>query len=109
MDIGAGAKILGAIHIGDDVAIGANAVVLGDVPSNSIAVGVPARVLPRRPVMAKDAAYFGVAAWSWIGMDERKISVVVIGRNEGERLTSLFALASFLERSGGDLCGLCIH
>ncbi len=47
VDIGAGAKILGAIRIGDDVAIGANAVVLTDVPSRSIAVGIPARVLPR--------------------------------------------------------------
>ncbi|RXS96746.1 serine O-acetyltransferase [Silvibacterium dinghuense] len=48
VDIGAGAKILGPIHIGDDVAIGANAVVIRDVPSNSIAVGIPARILPRR-------------------------------------------------------------
>ena len=47
VDIGAGAKILGPIHVGDDVAIGANAVVLKDVPANSIAVGVPARILPR--------------------------------------------------------------
>jgi serine O-acetyltransferase len=49
VDIGAGAKVLGKIRIGDDVAIGANAVVLCDVPSNSIAVGVPARVLPKKP------------------------------------------------------------
>ena len=34
--------------IGDDASIGANAVVLQDVPPNSIAVGIPARVLPRR-------------------------------------------------------------
>jgi serine O-acetyltransferase len=48
VDIGAGAKLLGSIRIGDDVQIGANAVVLTDVPSNSIAVGVPARVLRRK-------------------------------------------------------------
>jgi len=48
VDIGAGAKLLGAITIGDDVAIGANAVVLCDVPSRSIAVGVPAVVKARR-------------------------------------------------------------
>jgi serine O-acetyltransferase len=47
-DIGAGAKILGSIHVGDDVAIGANAVVITDVPSNSIAVGVPAKIRPRK-------------------------------------------------------------
>ncbi|MGY6214113.1 serine O-acetyltransferase [Methylolobus aquaticus] len=50
VDIGAGAKILGPIRIGDDVAIGANAVVIVDVPANSLAVGVPARIIPRRSV-----------------------------------------------------------
>ena len=57
VDIGAGAKILGPIRIGNDVIIGANAVVLTDVPPNSLAVGVPARVLPRRtqpPVATRD-------------------------------------------------------
>lgn len=49
VDIGAGAKILGAITIGDDVVIGANAVVLQDVPANSLAVGVPAVIKPRKP------------------------------------------------------------
>jgi serine O-acetyltransferase len=53
VDVGAGAKILGSIRIGDDVAIGANAVVLTDVPSHSIAVGIPARVLPRKLKMAR--------------------------------------------------------
>jgi len=43
VDIGAGAKLLGAITIGDDVVIGANAVVVRDVPSGCVAVGVPAR------------------------------------------------------------------
>lgn len=46
VDIGAGAKLLGPIQIGDDVAIGANAVVIKDVPPNSIAVGVPAKIIP---------------------------------------------------------------
>ncbi len=48
VNIGAGAKILGAITIGDNVDIGANAVVIADVPSNSIAVGVPAKILPKQ-------------------------------------------------------------
>ena len=48
VNIGAGAKLLGAITIGDDVNIGANAVVLCDVPSGHIAVGVPAAIRPRR-------------------------------------------------------------
>jgi serine O-acetyltransferase len=47
VDIGSGAKLLGAIRVGNNVLIGANAVVLADVPDNSIAVGVPAVVKPR--------------------------------------------------------------
>jgi serine O-acetyltransferase len=49
VDIGAGAKLLGRITVGDNAIIGANAVVLHDVPENSIAVGVPATITPRRP------------------------------------------------------------
>jgi serine O-acetyltransferase len=45
--VGAGAKILGNVHIGDNVAIGANAVVLIYIPENSIAVGVPARIIQK--------------------------------------------------------------
>ncbi len=48
VDIGAGAKLLGPIHIGNNVLIGANAVVLCDVPDDSIAAGVPASIKPRR-------------------------------------------------------------
>ncbi len=48
VNIGAGAKILGPIQVGDHVDIGANAVVLHDVPSHSIAVGIPARIIPRK-------------------------------------------------------------
>ncbi len=43
--IGAGARILGPIKIGSHVVIGPNAVVLKDIPSNSIAVGIPAKVI----------------------------------------------------------------
>ena len=43
--IGAGAKVLGPITLGDNVIIGANAVMICDAPSNSIWGGVPARLL----------------------------------------------------------------
>ncbi len=46
--MGAGAKVLGNIRIGNNVTIGANAVVLADVPDNSIAVGIPARIIPKK-------------------------------------------------------------
>ncbi|MGX9671390.1 serine O-acetyltransferase EpsC [Mycobacterium sp. HM-7] len=45
--VGAGAKVLGPIIIGDDSAVGANAVVTHDVPADSIATGIPAIVRPR--------------------------------------------------------------
>ena len=48
VDIGAGAKVLGRIRVGNNVLIGANAVVTRDVPDDSIAVGVPAVIKPRR-------------------------------------------------------------
>ncbi len=48
VDIGSGAKLLGRITIGNNVLIGANAVVTCDVPDDSIAVGVPAVVKPLR-------------------------------------------------------------
>jgi serine O-acetyltransferase len=42
--IGAGARVLGPIEIGDDVQIGANSVVVKDVPPGAVATGIPARV-----------------------------------------------------------------
>jgi len=49
VDIGTGAKLIGRIRIGNNVLIGANAVVVTDVPDDSIAVGVPAAIRTRRP------------------------------------------------------------
>lgn len=45
--IGAGAKVLGAITIGDDSRIGANAVVVRTIPANSVVVGVPGQIVKR--------------------------------------------------------------
>jgi serine O-acetyltransferase len=45
VDIGAGAKIIGNIRIGAHARIGANAVVLHDVPSGATAIGIPAKIL----------------------------------------------------------------
>jgi serine O-acetyltransferase len=43
--LGAGAQILGAVTVGDDVTVGAMSLVLHDAPSRSTVAGVPARVL----------------------------------------------------------------
>jgi serine O-acetyltransferase len=54
--IGAGAKVLGAITIGDDTRVGANAVVVRSVLPNSVVVGVPGQNIARsRPHAASDA------------------------------------------------------
>jgi serine O-acetyltransferase len=52
--IGTGSKVLGPITIGDDVRIGANAVVIDDIPSGATVVGAPARVVRDKP-----------AEWPW--------------------------------------------
>ena len=51
--IGAGAKVLGAIKIGDDSRIGANSVVVKEVPSGAVVVGVPGQVISQ-PGRARD-------------------------------------------------------
>lgn len=48
--LGAGAKVLGNITVGDNCKIGVNAVVTRDVPADHIAVGIPAKVLPSNRV-----------------------------------------------------------
>ncbi len=50
--LGAGAKVLGAITLGDDVRVGANAVVLKDVPANATIVGIP----PAQVVRIRDVS-----------------------------------------------------
>jgi serine O-acetyltransferase len=65
--VGAGAKIVGAVRIGDDCRIGANAVVVHDIPSGATAVGIPAKVIRLRgkavqaePADADDSAACGL-------------------------------------------------
>jgi len=45
VDVGAGAKIIGRLTVGKHAKIGANAVVLADVPAGATAVGIPARIV----------------------------------------------------------------
>jgi serine O-acetyltransferase len=53
--VGTGAVILGPIVIGDNVRVAANSLVITNVPANSIAIGVPARVLPRTDLLLRNA------------------------------------------------------
>jgi serine O-acetyltransferase len=54
--IGAGAKILGAIKVGDDSRIGANAVVVKEVPSSAVVVGVPGQAISHHGSTGSDAS-----------------------------------------------------
>lgn len=53
--VGAGAKILGGINIGDNVKVGANSVVLKNVPPNSTVIGVPGRIIKSQGERLPDA------------------------------------------------------
>jgi serine O-acetyltransferase len=53
--VGAGAKVLGPIRLEENAVVGANAVVLKDVPRGCLAVGVPARIVERTDTTADGA------------------------------------------------------
>jgi serine O-acetyltransferase len=48
--IGVGARVLGRVTIGDDVVIGANSLVISDVPAGVTVMGVPSKIVSRRPI-----------------------------------------------------------
>jgi serine O-acetyltransferase len=82
--VGAGAKVLGAITIGSDSRIGANAVVVKPVPPNSVVVGVPGQIVMRsKPHTSKDAP----------DLDHTRLPDTI-----GTSLTSLMSRVDALER-----------
>jgi len=55
--IGAGAKVLGPITLGNNSKVGSNAVVVTDIPNNSTAVGIPAKIIESGEKLKKFSAY----------------------------------------------------
>ena len=87
--VGAGAKVLGPIHIGNNVRIAAGAVVLSDIPDDCTAVGVPARVVRRggAKVVELDQIHIPDPVAQEICRLERRIEQLEaeLGRKESER------------------------
>jgi serine O-acetyltransferase len=95
--VGAGAKVLGAITIGENSRIGANAVVVKSVPPNSVVVGVPGQVVVReQPRLVTDAP----------DLDHGRLPDTI-----GETLAALVAHVDKLEKriNGNAVYGPVIH
>src|SRR3712207_5217007 len=57
--IGSGAKVLGPINIGDNAKIGANSVVLSDIPANCTAVGIPGKIIKKKKSLRSEERRVG--------------------------------------------------
>jgi serine O-acetyltransferase len=106
--VGAGAKILGPILVGDGAKVGSNAVVVRDVPAGATAVGIPARIVSGEAALRRErqAATIGFSAYA-ISADMNDPMVQAVhslldhAASTEERLKTLIAL---LQRGGFD-CG----
>lgn len=55
--VGAGVRVLGRIHIGEEVFLAANAVVVDDIPARKVAVGIPAQIIADNADLAEVREY----------------------------------------------------
>ncbi|MEP7206473.1 MAG: serine O-acetyltransferase [Casimicrobiaceae bacterium] len=105
--IGAGAKVLGPILVGDGAKIGSNAVVVREVPAGATAVGIPARIVVGDDAERREgqAAKMGFSAYG-IGADMDDPMVQAIHRlvdHAAETDQRLEALISQLQQEGADI------
>ncbi|RUO30858.1 serine O-acetyltransferase [Aliidiomarina sedimenti] len=110
--IGAGAKVLGPLYVGDNARIGSNAVVVKDVPAGATMVGIPGRVVAPKdiPTDGKRAAMakkYGFDAYA-VSEDNPDPVAMAIGNMLDhvnlldERVSEL---CSSVNKLGGDVCG----
>jgi serine O-acetyltransferase len=97
--VGAGAKILGAITLGEQVRVGANSVVVKDVPSHRTVVGIPAKVVLRTEEADADNIY-------GINLDHHLIPDPV-GRAIACLMERIESLEGQLRKQGNDTDGQC--
>ncbi|HNQ57895.1 MAG TPA: serine O-acetyltransferase [Candidatus Desulfobacillus denitrificans] len=79
--IGAGAKVLGPITLGEGAKVGSNAVVVRDVPARSTAVGIPARIVEDRSEIAREikAGQMGFSAYAVTRNEDDPLSQAIHG------------------------------
>ncbi len=79
--IGAGAKVLGPITLGEGAKIGSNAVVVRDVPAGATAVGIPARIVEDRSEIAREikAGQMGFSAYAVTRNEDDPLSQAIHG------------------------------
>ena len=93
-----GAKLIGAITIGDHARIGANAVVTRDVPANSTAVGIPAKIVKRDGVYVNFTATPPQAPSRPVVMDQALNSADPQGELVGRLLGEIQALRQRMDQ-----------
>ena len=79
--IGAGAKVLGPITVGEGARVGSNAVVVRDVPPGATAVGIPARIIESAHDQAREAKAekMGFSAYAVTGGEDDPLSKAIHG------------------------------
>jgi serine O-acetyltransferase len=102
--VGAGAKVLGNIHLGNHVRIGAGSVVLRDVPSHHTVVGIPGRIVQQHTYQTKETAH--VLNTENLPDMEAKVIGILFDRikaleQEVEQLRGQSALPSAHEKKNG--------
>ena len=98
--IGAGAKVLGPLMVGENARIGSNAVVVKDVPAGATVIGIPGRIVAKADVEVSDgrkqlAKKFGFDAYA-VAADNPDPVANAIGR--------MLDHIQFLDNKVGELC-----
>jgi serine O-acetyltransferase len=105
--IGAGAKVLGPITLGEGVKVGSNAVVVRDVPNGATAVGIPARIVDagRDAVREEKAEKMGFSAYAISKNEDDPLAKAIHGLLDHAVETDrrLARLLQAVERSGVSL------
>jgi hypothetical protein len=101
--IGAGAKILGPLGIGRDTKIGANSVVVKDIPTRSSVVGVPGRVARKGEVTVPgpDLEHDRLPDPDARAMEDLRLRLEVMGQLSADLLQRVGDLEAALAQAGG--------